>query len=620
MNLKYYISLLLLFCTTTLFAQGVKFTASVDKNEVGTTEQFEITFTVNANGEKFTPPALTGFLVVAGPNVSQSMSIINGASSSAIAYSYDLVPVKEGTYTIGAATIVVNGKQLSTSPIKIKVVKGLSNAQNAAARQQQQMQQQMQQQAQGQGQRQASAPTVGKSKNISRDLYIKADVTKKDVYVGEQIILSYRLYTRVGLAGNQLQKMSDLNGFYSQEIKSPDQNAHWRVETINGIRYNVTEIKQNILFPEHAGNITIDPMIMDFVVREQVASNDPFDNFFGGGSFNDVKYTIKSQPAVIHVKPLPDAGKPIGFGGAVGNFTVSSSLDKNNIKANEPINYKIRISGKGNLKLLKAVSPEFPVDFEKYDPTVKDTITDNIEGEKGTRVYNHLLIPRHGGDFTIDPVKFSYFDPATHQYTTLHTKGFPVKVEKTATENNVTSIGDATKQDVKLLNKDIRYIKTDGSDIEMQGDGFFGSGAYYFLLALGPLLFIGALVYGKWYEMTNSDAVKVKSRKAGKIAAKHLASAKAQLTANNKKAFYENVIKGLYGYLGDKLNIAAADLNREKIATELQARELDEPIINDLLDTLDLCDMARFAPVSGVTEQQVFDKAKNTINNIEEKI
>ncbi len=609
MKLKYYISLLLLFCTTVLFAQGVKFTSSVDKNEVGTTEQFEITFSVNANGDRFTPPNFNGFLVVAGPNVSQSVSIINGASSASIAYSYDLVAVKPGTFTIGPATIVVNGKQLSTNPINIKVVKGVS----ANAQRQQQMQQQ---QAQGQ----QRPITTGRSRDITKDLYIKADVTKRDVYVGEQLTLSYRLYTRVGLAGNQLEKMSDLNGFYSQEIKSPDLQAHWRIETINGVRYNVTEIKQNILFPEHAGNITIDPMIMDFVVREQVQSNDPFDNFFGGGSFNDVKYKIKSQPTVIHVKPLPDAGKPIGFGGAVGRFTISSSLDKNSIKANEPINYKIKIAGKGNLKLLKGVSPEFPVDFEKYDPTVKDTITDDINGEQGTRVYNHLLIPRHGGDFVIDPVKFSYFDPTTHRYTTLQTKSFAVKVQKTATENNVTSIGDAQKQDVKLLNKDIRYIKTDGNDIEMQGDGFFGSPAFYFLLAFGPLLFIGALVYGKWYEMNNSDIVKVKSRKAAKLAAKHLASAKAQLTANNKKAFYENVIKGLYGYLGNKLNIDPADLNREKIASELKARELDEPIINDLLDTLDLCDMARFAPVSGVTEQQVFDKAKTTINNIEEKI
>jgi hypothetical protein len=610
MKLKYYIAFFLLFCTGTLFAQGVKFTVSANKTEVGTTEQFEITFTVNTNGEKFIPPNFDGFLVVAGPNVSQSMSVINGASSSSMAYSYDLVAIKEGIYSIGSASIVVNGKQLKTNPVNIKVVKGTSAAQNAAARQQRQLQDE----AQGKG------VVSGRSKDINKDLFIRADVNKNSAYIGEQLTLSYRLYTHVGLAGNELEKMSDLNGFYSQEIKNPSQTVNWRVETIRGVRYNVADIKQNILFPEHAGNITIDPMIMNFVVREQVQSADPFDNFFGGGAFNDVKYKIKSMPAVIHVKPLPTAGKPASFGGAVGKFTISASVDRTAVKANEPINYKLIISGKGNLKLLKPMTPEFPADFEKYDPKVTDTITDNENGESGTRVYTYLLIPRHGGNFNIDAVKFSAFDPATGRYTSQQTQSFAIKVEKGASENNVTSIGDSDKQDVKLLSKDIRYIKTRGGDITKKTEGFYDSGLYYFLLILGPLLFVGALAYGKWYEVANSDVVKVKSRKAGKIAAKHLASAKAQLTANNRVAFYENVFRGLYGYLGDKLNIAAADLNREKIATELKARQLDESIINDLLDTLDLCDMARYAPVSGISEQQMFDKAKNMINDIEEKI
>ena len=611
MKLKYYISFLLLFCTGVLFAADVKFTASVSKTEVGTTEQFEVTFSLNGNGDKFIAPGFSGFLVVSGPNVSQSMSIINGASSTSMAYSYDLVAVKPGTYTIGPATIVVNGKTLSTQPIKIKVVKGTTaaSAQQAAAAQQQQRGGQVQ------------SITSGRSRDINKDLFIRADVSKTNAYIGEQLTLSYRLYTRVALVGNELEKMSDLNGFYSQEIKNQDpNNVHWRIETIKGLKYNVTEIKQNILFPEHAGNITIDPMIMNFIVRETVQSADPFDAFFGGGSYNDVKYKIKSIPAVIHVKPLPEAGKPAGFSGAVGRFSISTSVDKKELKANEPLNYKITVSGKGNLKLLKPMAPEFPADFEKYDPKVTDTITDNESGESGTRVYNYLLIPRHGGSFNIDPIKFSYFDLSAGKYVSVQTKGFPIKVAKGATENNVTSLGDSDKQDVKLLNKDIRYIKTDAGELAKNKDGFYGSPLYYFLLIFGPLLFAGALVYGKWYEVANSDVVKVKSRKAGKIAAKHLASAKAQLSANNKSAFYENVFRGLYGYLGDKLNIAAANLNREKIATELKARSLDEPTINELLETLDLCDMARYAPVSGISEQQMFDRAKNMINNIEEKI
>jgi hypothetical protein len=606
MKKKYSILLLLLLQVSLLFAADIKFTASVSKTEVGTTEQFEVTFTVNANGDRFTPPSFNGFLVVSGPNVSTSMSVINGNASSSMAYSYDLIAVKEGTYTIGPATIMVSGKKLSTNPIKIKAVKGQGVQQNNNAA------------AQSQNGPNNGVTMHQPGTDIAKSLFIKAVVDKSSVYLGEQITLTYRLYTRVPLVGSEPEKLPDLNGFYSQDIKNPDQNVHWRTETYKGVKYNVADMKQSILFPEHEGDITIDGMSMFFVVRESAASRDPFDQFFD--SYNDVKYKIKSAPVVVHVKPLPQAGKPDGFGGAVGRFSISTGIDKKELKANEPLNYKIRISGTGNLKLLKPLSPEFPADFEKYDPKTVDTIAEKESGVSGSRVYTYLLIPRHEGNFNIEAVKFSYFDPSTGKYVTLPTKAFAIKVNKGLSESNVTAYSGADKQDVKMLNKDIRYIKTDGDDIIKKGEGFYGSGLYYSLLAFGPLLFLGALAYGKWDEKNNSDIVKVKSRKAGKIAAKHLASAQAQLSANNSKAFYENVFRGLYGYLSDKLNIAAADLNRERIANELKTRALDEGLINELLDTLDLCDMARYAPVSGISEQQVFDKAKNMINDIENKI
>ncbi|HEY9195097.1 MAG TPA: BatD family protein, partial [Mucilaginibacter sp.] len=437
-------------------------------------------------------------------------------------------------------------------------------------------------------------------------------------YMGQQIMMNLRLYTRVNIANGEPEKIPDLNGFYSRDIKSNNPNAQWRTEIINGVRYNVTDVKQTILFPEHEGDITIEPSIMNFIVRQQAASSsgDPFDAFFGG--YEDVKYKVKSTPVVIHVKPLPQAGKPAEFTGAVGKFNIEASLDKNDVKANDAINYTIKISGTGNLKLLKPISPNFPADFEKYEPKITDTITENASGSSGNRKYTYLLIPRHQGDFTIDPVKFAYFNPATGRYVSLTTQAFHIKVAKgTGDGSNVTAFSNAGKQDVKVLSNDIRYIKT-GTELNEVGSDFYGSGLYYFLLILGPVGFLGALVYGKWRDKNNADVVGLKSRKAGKVAAKHLASAKQQL--NDKKAFYENLFRGLYGYLSDKLNIPYADLNREKIAGELKARSLDESLINEMLDTLDLCEMARYAPVSGITEQQVFDKAQNMINNIENKI
>lgn len=611
MKRRYSILLLLLLNTSLLFAADIRFTASVSKTEVGTTEQFEVTFAVNGNGDHFTPPSFNGFLVVSGPNVSTSMSVINGTASSSMAYSYELVAVKEGTYTIGAATMVVNGKLLHTDPIKIKVKKGQAPAQNNQVATQQRG-------GGGGGGANGNVTIHQAGTNISKSLFIKASVDKTSVYLGEQITLTYKLYTKVALVGSQPDKLPDLNGFYTEDIKNPDQTVKWRTETYQGSKYNVADMKQSILFPEHPGNITIDPISMQFVVRESASSGDPFDQFFG--SYNDINYKIKSVPVIIHVKPLPEAGKPAGFGGAVGKFSISNSLDKNELKSNEPLNYKVKVTGTGNIKLLKPLSPEFPTDFEKYDPKTEDDIAIKGNGISGSRSYTYLLIPRHEGNFNLAPIKFSYFDPSTARYVTLPTKGFAVKVNKGISESNVTAYSGADKQDVKTLNKDIRYIKTASGNITKKGEGFYDSDLYYGLLAFGPFLFLGALVYGKWYERNNSDIVKVKSRKAGKIAAKHLASAKAQLSANNSKAFYENVFKGLYGYLSDKLNIAAADLNKEKITTELKARSLDEALINELQDTLDLCDMARYAPVSGISEQQMFDKAKNMINDIEDKI
>ncbi|PWK75976.1 oxygen tolerance protein BatD [Mucilaginibacter oryzae] len=614
MKIKLSILTLLLFCSSFAFAQ-IKFTASADRTTIGTGEIFEITFSINANGERFAPPAFAGFQVVAGPNVSNSVSMINGVTSASLAYGYDLMATKEGEFTIGPATIMAGGRPYSTAPIKIKVVKGSAPGGGGGSQGNSRQQQQQQFNAPDESNIQR-----GRVKDISKSLFLRTSVDKSSVYLGQQIVMNLRLYTRVAIVNGEPEKIPDLNSFYSQDIKNNNPNAQWRTEVLNGVRYNVTDIKKTILFPEHEGNITIEPAIMNFVIRQQAASSsgDPFDAFFGG--YEDVKYRIKSTPVVIHVKPLPMAGKPADFSGAVGTFNIAASLDKNQIKANDAINYQLKVSGTGNLKLLKPISPNFPPDFEKYDPKVTDTITENENGSSGSRRYTYLLIPRHQGDYTIDPVKFSYFNPATGRYVTLTTRAFQVKVAKgTGDNSNVTAFSGAGKQDVKVLSNDIRYIKT-GTELNEVGSDFYGSGLYYFLLVLGPLGFAGALVYGKWRDKNNADVAGMKSRKAGRVAAKHLAVAKQRLAANDSKAFYEDLFRGLYGYLSNKLNIPYADLNREKIADELKARSLDESLINEMLDTLDMCEMARYAPVSGITGQQVFDKAQTMINNIESKI
>jgi len=601
MKLKYYLlSVLLLWCAAG-FGQGIKVTASVSSGTVGVGEQFELTFATNGSPESFNLPTLSGFQVVGGPNQSSSFSSVNGATSINMSLGYILVGVKEGEYTIAPATMVIGGKPYKSNAVKIRVVKGRAPAQQ-------------------QGQ-QGAAPqddpvSSGNSTDISKRLFLRAVASKTNVFQGEQISVSYKLYTNINLVDNALDKLPDFNGFWSQEIKHDNQNVEWKVEEYNGARFHVATLKEIVVFPERYGKLVLDPLAMTFVVRMPVPSNDPIEQFFGGGSYKDIRYKVKSAPVTINVKPLPEVGKPDGFQGAVGNFSIGATLDKSSIKANEALNYTVKIAGSGNLKLLRAPELKLAADVEKYDPKVNDNINVAVNGVSGSREYGYLLIPRHEGNYTIDPLKFSYFNPATQRYVTLSTGAFPVKVAKGDPGTEVTAYG-AGQQDVKALGNDIRYIKTGKLSLRKDNEGFYGSVWYYILLCAGPLAFAGAWMYRGWYRERNKDQVLVKGRNANRIAAKHLSSAAKQLQAGQKNAFYEDVYRGLYGYLSDKLNIAAADLNRENIGDQLRARSISDLVIQQLTDTIDLCEMARYAPVSGISETEVFEKAKNIINDIE---
>ncbi len=600
MKIRFYLLFILLNFSGLLYAQEVKLTASASRTEVGTDEQFEITFAVNGNAESFSPPSLGGnFQVLSGPNQSTSMESINGNTTMSSSISYIIMAAREGEYAIGPAVAVVNGKKLTSNVIKLKVVKGRAVQQTNAP--------------QG-GPDNSISP--GNTSDLSKLIFIKAVVDKSNVYLGQQLTVSYRLYTRVGIEDSQPDKLPDLNGFYSVDIKRPQQ-AQWHVETYKGERFNVTDIKETVLFPEHAGNITIDPLAMDFIVRAPAPARDIMDQFFG--SFKEEKYKAKSAPVVIRVKPLPDTGKPDSFTGAVGNFSLSASVDKTALKANESLNYNVKVTGSGNIKLFEPLKTSFPPDFEKYDPKTTDTVTEDLNGVTGSRIYNYLLIPRHQGNFTIEPVKFSYFNPATGKYVTLSSKSFTINVAKGITENNVTAFSDAGKQDIKKLTKDIRYIKKE-DELAKPGDSFFGSFTYFIFLLIGPAACLAAFIYRNRMREINSDVVLVKSRKAGKMAAKHLASAQLRLQTNDTKAFYEDIFKGLYGYLSDKLNINYANLDRENITVALATRSVDSALIKQLMDTLDLCEMARYAPVTHISEDEVYEKAKSIINDIEAKI
>lgn len=603
MKKGFFIILFLLLRTTLLSAADLKFTASASKSQVGVGEQFEVDFTLNGTADRFIAPDFSAFQLISGPTISPNATVVNGVSIVNTTYTYILSATKEGTFTITAAAIVVNGHTLLSNQLKIKV-------QGQAP-----PQQKMQSQPQPASNDDNAAPTPS---DLSKSLFIRADVSKTKVYTGEQINVRYRLYTRVDLEASQLDKAPELNGFWSQDVVKKNPNAVWSSETHNGLRYSVATIKQTIISPERAGDLNIDPLIMTFVARVKLPPRQFLKNPYG--NYEEVKYQVKSAPVVIHVTPLPPEGKPADFSGAVGSFSVYTDIDKREIKANETINYTFEVRGSGNLNLVNAPKITPPVDFEKYDPKTTDRITVDSTGISGSRQFNYLIIPRHQGNYKLELAHFSYFDPAAKRYVSLPISTFDIKVGKGDVQVNVPVFNSADQQDIKMLGNDIRYIKTAAISLHKGGGEFYNSSLYYILLLLGPFSFVAAFFYRRWRISYNSDVVLVKSRKASRVAAKHLAEAKKELATGNKVAFFEAIARGLYGYLSDKLNIPFADLNKENITDRLKDRFVTDAIIQQLNDTMDSCEMARFAPVSGISQQQVFENAKNIINEIEDKL
>jgi hypothetical protein len=586
--------LLLFFISINTYAQDFEFTAATSRTEVATGDRFQIEFAANGKISNFKAPNLSNFRVLSGPNQSTNMSWVNGKTSASYTYSYILMAVKEGEFTIGPAVAAHEGKAYNTNSLKITVSKG-ANVQQAGSNQ---------------------AKTNVSQEEVAKDLFIKSSVSKTTAYQGEQLIASYKLYTKVNIAGNELVKNADLNGFWSQEIDMGQ--TQWSQEIIGGYRWNVATIRKIVLFPQRAGDLEIDPLEMKFIVQRRVSGggNSPFDQFFG--RVENVEIPLKSKAIKIKVLPHPTADKPGSFNGAVGQLNMTSNITANKVKANEAINIKIKISGKGNIPLIDNLGLEFPDDFETYDPKINDNISTTSNGVSGSKEFDYLVIPRHAGTFNIAPIEFSYFDPTTKKYKTLTSEPFTIEVEKgDGSTNNVTYTG-ANKEEVEILGNDIRYIHLKEIKVSSSASNFYNSVLFYVLLLIAPLLFVVAFIFRNKIRAAQKDVIGNKKRKAGKVASKHLVAAKNSLNNNQQKEFYENISKALFGYVSDKLNIALSELTKENIAQKLSTIQITEATTKELIDTLELCEMARFAPIS-VSPQEIYNKAENSINKIEEE-
>ncbi|WP_291596906.1 BatD family protein [Bacteroides sp.] len=579
--------------STQALADKVSFTASApDAVVVG--DQFRLSYTVTTQKIKdFQAPSIKGFDVLMGPSRSQQSNtqIVNGnvTSTSSITFTYILMANTAGEYTISGASIVADGNQMVSNSVKIKVLpqdQSSNGGQNSNSNNNSSI-------------HSSSGTTVS-----NQDLFITASASKTNVFEQEAFVLTYKIYTRESNLQLNNAKLPDFKGFHSQEIEMTT-NAKWTPEHYQGRNYYTTVYRQFVLFPQQSGKLYIDPAQFQMTVGKPVQSADPFDAFFNGGSsVMEIKKNIATPKIAINVNPLP-AGKPSDFSGGVGEFTISSSINSKELKTNDAITIKLVISGTGNLKLISNPEIKFPDDFEVYDPKVDNQVRLTREGLTGNKVIEYLAIPRHAGTYKIPGVSFSYFDIRSKSYKTLKTEEYVVNIEKGAGNADQVIANFTNKEDLKVLGEDIRYIKQNEVTLQPKGSFFYGSMTYWLFYIIPALAFIIFFIIYRKQAAENANVAKVRTKKANKVATKRMKLAGKLLSENKKDAFYDEVLKALWGYISDKLNIPVSRLSKDNIEEKLRNHGVNEELIKGFLNALNDCEFARFAPGD---ENQAMDK------------
>ena len=594
------IFLICLFVACACFSQVIRVSAP-SRVEAG--ENFRVSFKVTTQDVDDFRSGLHStdvVEVIAGPYTSSesSFQMVNGhtSSSSSITYTYTLYAAKSGVYNIPAAHARVGGKQISSSPAKVTVVGSAQGRGNNSPK--------MHEDDNYQPHMRAAGSAIS-----GRDLFIKVSANKKKVYEQEPILLTYKVYTLVDLT--QLEgKMPELTGFHTQEIPLPQQKS-FHIERVNGKPYRTVTWSQYVMYPQMTGKMEIPSITFKGIVVQQNRSVDPFEAFFNGGSgYVEVKRNIVAPSIKIDVLPLPQ--KPANFSGGVGKFNISAQLNKNELKAGDPLSLRIVVGGIGNLKLIKQPVVNFPKDWDKYDPKVTDKTKLTSNGLEGNMIYDILAVPRNQGHYTIPPVELTYYDTSLNQYKTIKTQSFEIEVAKG--DGSRSSVVDYSKDQPK----DIKDIKKGDAELHSVDKFFYGSVGYLMSLLIPFVAFVALLVIFRKRAIDNADLVKMKGKKANKIATKRLRQANKLMLAGKSNEFYDEVLRALWGYVGDKLNMPAEKLSRENISEKLQSHNVDDNTISKFVSAIDDCEMTRFAP--GDPEgnmNKTFESAMTAIMEIE---
>ncbi|MEN8185657.1 MAG: BatD family protein [Bacteroidota bacterium] len=585
---RQYLNIIFLLITSGIFAQ-VTFKSTVSKNQLGLNERLRIEFSIDKQGgDDFSPPSFNNFKVLAGPSQATSFSYINGKKSFKLTYTYIIQPTQKGVFKIGSASITYKGEVIKTNTVKVKVT---------------------------------DAVEIPKDPNdprylASQNVHLIAEVSNGNPYVGESISIIYKMYVN-NINVNNFRETSSpsFSGFWNQNIEVKS----WDVKdgTYQGEPYRYVVVKRAVLVPNKSGKITIEPLESEITAGVPMGRRD----FFGNMMLQDINFTATTGKKIINVKPLPETNKPLNFKGAVGDFQFDVKTSKNILKANESANIKVKITGKGNLKLIELPEILAPQGLEVYDPEHKENIKTRLSGMQGEIYDEYAIVPQFKGKFKIPEVSFSYFNPKEEQYHTIVSEPIFINVpEGTAPVAGTGSDkGTFTKQHVVGKESDIRFIKIQADFIEKEdSEDFYGSTLFYLLLLL-PLLSIPFGIFiGKKKQERDSDILGNKRRKADKLARKYLSEAKKQL--GKKEAFYESLERALHNYLKAKLQVETSDISMDRISKLLQDKNVNEQVNREFIEILDNCNFARYAPSTNLTMKQDFEKAKDSITKLDKQL
>ncbi|WP_188049404.1 BatD family protein [Flavobacterium sp. GP15] len=579
---KYLVAIVLLVCGS-LSAQ-VQFEARVSKTTVALNERLRIDFMMNVDGDNFVQPSFEGFRIIAGPSQQVSQSWVNGRSSFEKAYSYFLVPNQKGTFIIKPAAIEYNGQIYRTSPIKIIVTAA---------------------------QEQPRDPNDTQQITADENLYLVADVSKDNLYVNEPTTVIYKLYfANVGISNFRELSKPKYNDFWSQNIEIKQLEAEEGL--FRGQNYRYVVLKKVVLYPQKSGKLKIEPLSLEIDV--QLPSNRR--DMFGRMVLTETSKRVSAGTKVINVKPLPEAGKPDNFSGAVGNFDFKVTPSKNNLKNGESLDLVVSVTGKGNLKLFSLPKPEVPNALEMYDAVHSEDISTPLSGMNGKSSDSYTIVPQYKGNYPVKPLQFSYFDLSSKTYKTITSPEIminvlegAVPVDSTSNKSNKNKIADI---------EHFSSIKKKTQLIAIEKNDFFGSNLFFLLLFIPFLLLPLIVLYKNKKDALAGDISGNRIRMNNKLAKKYLSEAKKQI--KNKELFYIALEKAMHNFLKAKLHIETSEMSKDNIQELLLSRNANQETVNAFIVLTENCEVARYAPSSSATIQHDFDQAVLIISELEKQI